>query len=51
VSVFADLVRKRVLFTTEGKAYQMRLVLQDIYQSPTATVAGHRFRVWCRWVR
>ena len=34
-----------------AKAYQMRLVLQDIYQSPTATVAGHRFRVWCRWVR
>ncbi len=34
-----------------AKAYQMRLVLQDIYQSPTATVAQHRFRVWCRWVR
>jgi transposase len=34
-----------------AKAYQMRLVLQDIYQSPTATVAGHRFRVWSRWVR
>ena len=34
-----------------AKAYQMRLVLQDIYMSPTATVARHRFRVWCRWVR
>lgn len=34
-----------------AKAYQMRLVLQDIYQSPMATVARHRFRVWCRWVR
>jgi transposase len=29
----------------------MRLVLQDIYQSPTATVAQHRFGVWCRRVR
>jgi transposase len=34
-----------------AKAYQMRLVLQDIYKSPTATEAQHRFRVWCRWVR
>lgn len=34
-----------------GKAYQMRLVLQDIYQSATATVAQQRFKVWCRWVR
>ena len=34
-----------------AKAYQMRLVLQDIYQSPTATMARHRFRVWIRWVR
>jgi transposase len=34
-----------------GKAYQMRLVLQDIYQSPTATVAQQRFKVWCRWVK
>jgi transposase len=34
-----------------AQAYQMRLVLQDIYQSPTATVAGHRLRVWCRWAR
>ena len=29
----------------------MRLVLQDIYQSPTATVARHCFPVWIRWVR
>ena len=34
-----------------AKAYQMRLVLQDIYRSPTANVARHRFRVWCRWIR
>ena len=34
-----------------AKAYQMRLGLQDIYRSPTAFVARHRFRVWCRWVR
>jgi transposase len=34
-----------------AKAYQMRLVLQDIYQSSTATVAQRRFKVWCRWVR
>ena len=34
-----------------AKAYQMRLVLQDIYKSPTATVARRRLKVWCRWVR
>lgn len=34
-----------------AKAYQMRLVLQDIYRSATATIARHRFKVWCRWVR
>jgi transposase len=34
-----------------GKAYQMRLVLQDIYRSPNATVAQKRLKVWCRWVR
>ncbi|MCC6819342.1 MAG: ISL3 family transposase [Verrucomicrobia subdivision 3 bacterium] len=34
-----------------AKAYQMRLVLQDTYKSPTAGVARQRFRVWCRWVR
>lgn len=34
-----------------AKAYQMRLVLQDIYRSATAAVARRRFGVWCRWVR
>jgi len=34
-----------------AKAYQMRLVFQDIYRSADATTARHRFRVWCRWVR
>jgi transposase len=34
-----------------AKAYQMRLVLQDIYRSPEATTARRRFGVWCRWVR
>ncbi|HEY9171009.1 MAG TPA: ISL3 family transposase [Verrucomicrobiae bacterium] len=34
-----------------AKACQMRLVLQDIYRSPTATEARRRFRVCCRWVR
>lgn len=34
-----------------AKAYQMRLVLQDIYRSADAGTARHRFRVWCRWVR
>jgi transposase len=34
-----------------AKAYQMRLVLQDIYRSANATMARHRFKVWCRWVR
>ena len=34
-----------------AKAYQMRLVLQDIYRSPEAGPARRRFQVWCRWVR
>ena len=34
-----------------AKAYQMRLVLQDIYRSDCMSTARHRFRVWCRWVR
>jgi len=34
-----------------AKAYQMRLVLQDIYRSADVLTARHRFRVWCRWVR
>jgi transposase len=34
-----------------AKAYQMRLVFQDIYRSADATAARHRLKVWCRWVR
>lgn len=34
-----------------AKAYQVRLVFQDIYRSATAEQARRRFRVWCRWVR
>jgi transposase len=34
-----------------AKAYQMRLVLQDIYRSAEATTARRRFQVWVRWVR
>ena len=34
-----------------AKAYQMRLVLQDIYRSVNVASARHRFKVWCRWVR
>jgi len=34
-----------------AKAYQMRLVLQDIYRSAEAATARQRFKVWCRWVR
>lgn len=34
-----------------AKAYQMRLVLQDIYRSVSAAQAQRRLRVWCRWVR
>jgi transposase len=34
-----------------AKAYQMRLVLQDIYRSSQEGMARRRFRAWCRWVR
>jgi transposase len=34
-----------------AKAYQMRLVFQDIYRSATAIEAKRRFKIWCRWVR
>ena len=34
-----------------AKAYQMRMVLQDIYRLPDATTARRRFQVWIRWVR
>jgi transposase len=42
-------IRDKNLLT--AKAYQMRLVLQDIYRSADAGTARHRFRIWCRWVR
>jgi len=34
-----------------AKAYQMRLVFQDIYCSGTVEEARKRLKVWCRWVR
>jgi transposase len=34
-----------------AKAYQMRLVFQDIYRSADAGSARRGFKVWCRWVR
>jgi transposase len=34
-----------------GLAYQMRLVLQDIYKNAAATEAKKKFKDWCEWVR
>jgi transposase len=34
-----------------AKAYQMRMVLQDIYRLPGVNAARWRFQVWVRWVR
>jgi transposase len=34
-----------------GRAYQMRLALQEIYTLDTAEAAAKRFGEWCRWVR
>jgi transposase len=34
-----------------AKAYQMRLLLQEIYNGEGMNHTEHRFRVWCRWVR
>lgn len=34
-----------------SKAYQMRLVLHDIYRSEDQWTASRRLKVWCRWVR
>lgn len=34
-----------------GRAYQMRLALQEIYNLDSASVAAKRFGEWCRWVR
>lgn len=42
-------IQDKNLYT--AKAYQMRLVLQDIYRSAEATTAKRRFQVWIRWVR
>lgn len=42
-------IDQKSLYT--AKAYQMRLVFQDIYRSETESVARRRFRAWCRWVR
>jgi transposase len=42
-------IKDKNLYT--AKAYQVRLVLQDIYRSPDRATARHRFQVWFRWVR
>jgi transposase len=34
-----------------AKAYQMKLVLQDIYREPHAGPAQERFQTWCHWVK
>jgi transposase len=44
-----DKIKDKNLCT--AKAYQMRLVLQDIYQVSEMSTAKRRFQVWCRWVR
>lgn len=31
-------------------AYEMRLVLQEIYRSPAAREARPKFKEWCSWV-
>lgn len=33
-----------------GLAYEMRLVLQDVYRCPTMGEARQKFRDWCSWV-
>jgi transposase len=47
----ARLAKIRTKNLGTAKAYQMRLVLQDIYRLPAVTTARRRFHVWCRWVR
>ncbi|MGA2748347.1 MAG: ISL3 family transposase [Verrucomicrobiota bacterium] len=47
----ARLVKIKEKNLCTGKAYQMRLVLQDIYRSADVHVAQRRFKTWCRWVR
>ncbi len=34
-----------------GRAYQMRLALQEIYELEEAAAAEKRLGAWCRWVR
>lgn len=34
-----------------GRAYQMRLALQEIYELDAVAAATKRFAEWCRWVR
>jgi transposase len=34
-----------------AKAYQMKLMLQNIYSEPSIHQARYRLRVWCRWVK
>jgi transposase len=34
-----------------ARAYQMRLVLQDISRLPDETSARQKMRAWCRWVK
>ncbi len=34
-----------------AKAYQMKLILQDIYWEAHQSRARWRFLVWCRWVK
>lgn len=43
-----DKIKQRKLCT--AKAYQMRLVLQEIYKIPSAALARRQLKVWCRWV-
>jgi transposase len=43
------MIQDKNLWTS--KAYQMRLVLQDIYRSENRSTACQRLKVWCRWVR
>jgi len=33
------------------RAYQMRLILQDLYALPSVKEAGKDFRTWCQWVK
>ncbi len=47
----ARLVKIKDKNLATAKAYQMRLVLQDIYRSAEARTATHRLQVWIRWVR